>query len=294
MSIWIVGSEGMLGSSLVEILKREGISYVATSKTEVNILRKADIAAFLQNNKVTSIINCAAYTSVDRAEIESEECFSINVEGACNLAVFARQSNCTFIQLSTDYLFNAQHNQPLSENARCAPCNIYGKSKYYAEILLQKIYPETCIVRTSWLFSEKKKNFVTSFLEKFENLSQFKIVNDQWGRPTSCQDLSEALIKLIGKSGIYHFANTGETTWFSFAKEIYQIAQDYRQWPSIEITPITSLEYPTKAKRPQSSILSTDRFENECKSIPRHWKEALRECIEKYYTELCPLTPSKS
>lgn len=294
MSLWIVGSSGMLGSAVVQVLEREGLSYLATSRNQVDITDPVSINEFCSQNQINAIVNAAAYTAVDLAEKKKKQCFQVNVEGSLNLARAAKKLDCPYIFISTDYVFSGEEEREFQEKDVCAPVNTYGKSKYFAELLIQNIYPQACILRTSWLFSEKKVNFLTKLLKRFETQTKLQIVNDQRGRPTYCLDLAKVTLQLIGRSGVYHFCNSGSTNWYQFACEIYELARKKQELAPIEIQAISSNEYVTNAKRPACSILSTQKIEEELCLIPRHWNIALNEAINQYYRELCQTIPSRS
>ncbi len=282
----------MLGSDLCLLLHREKIDYVATS-LEVDICDKTSLQKFLgefsQREEITHIINCAAYTAVDLAEDESELAYRVNVLGAKNLADLSRENNYTLIHFSTDYVFDGETNSPLTEDHPVAPIGVYGKTKYEGEEAIRESGCSSYLIRTAWLYGSHGKNFVDTMLSLMNTKESLKIVDDQHGSPTWTVDLSRATLAILQQTRqnreredlceIYHFSNLGETTWFEFGCEIYRRGRALDLITSeCDISPCSSSEFPTKAKRPSYSLLSKEKIERTFGlTIPR-WEESL----EKY------------
>lgn len=278
--IWLCGAAGMLGSHFQRLLTHRKISFVMSDVKEVDITSAEAVSRFVAKNQVSHIINCAAYTNVDKAEDEKDKAFLINTTGVVNLALAAKQYQAKVIHFSTDYVFDGCGKIPYTEEDECHPLSVYGESKREGEIRLLELLPGALIIRTSWLFGFPGKNFVNTILRLMQEKETLKIVSDQIGRPTYCEDLAVATLDLLDHQGIFHFANQGETSWFQFACDIQKKAKAL-QFPSIlqTIEPISSEEYITKVKRPAYSVLDTSKAEKILKKPIRHWHEALDDYI---------------
>lgn len=282
--IWLCAASGMLGSHFKRLLEARNIPFIGTDQHEIDITRIEEVAQFVATHQFSHIINCAAYTQVDLAEEESQTAFLVNEQGIVNLALAAKPYQTKIVHFSTDYVFDGLGKQPYKEEDFCHPLSEYGKSKRQGELKLLEILPYSLILRTSWLFGWPGKNFVGTILRLMKEKETLKIVCDQMGRPTYCEDLAQATLALMkDHSGIFHFANQGETSWFEFAYEIYKQALRL-QFPSVlqSIIPISSEEYPTKAKRPAYSTLDTHKIESILKTPIRHWSQALNDYLRIY------------
>lgn len=282
--IWLIGSSGMLGSTLSALLDTHGIDYVPTGR-EVDI---TDFKALEQFSKgitdITHIINCAAFTKVDAAEIHREKASQLNIGGVENVANVSKLMGAKVIHFSTDYVFNGEADKPYREEHPCQPINFYGQTKWEGEQILFKHKPDSCIIRSSWLFGTTGKHFVQTMLRLMAEKEELSVVNDQIGRPTFCEDLAEVVLSLLDCSGIYHFANAGETTWYLFAKKILEEAHKCNFPLKLQkLIPISTLEYPTLARRPCYSVLCTEKIEQELGIVPRNWEEALEDCFSKSF-----------
>ena len=279
--IWICGASGMLGSHFKELLAEQNIPFITD---RMDITKLDTLSDFVRVNKLTHIINCAAYTQVDKAE-ESEEqqkaAYLINAVGPHNLGIAGRRhGGVRVIHFSTDYVFDGLGRNPYDENHLCTPIGSYGMSKFAGEMKLLDEHQHACIIRTSWLFGHPGNNFVNKVLQLMQEKELLKVVSDQIGRPTYCRDLAEAALLLLDDEGIFHFANSQETNWYQFAKEIHQQALQLGFPLKIRsIEPVSTYEYPTPAKRPAYSALSTRKFEQHTGYKPRPWKEALHDYL---------------
>lgn len=278
--IWICGSSGMLGSHFIRLMEDEGLEFVATRSSQIDITDLEKVSDFVRIQKITHIINCAAYTNVDKAEEELKQAYLVNAIGPHNLGIAGRRHGANVIHFSTDYVVDGKGRTPYTEDHYCTPINAYGMSKLAGEIKLLDEHERSCIIRTSWLFGFPGKNFVERMLHLMREREQLRIVNDQVGRPTYCQDLAEATLELLDEEGIYHFANAFETTWFKFAVEIHRQAKELGFSLAVKtIEPIASHEYPTIAKRPSYSTLNTKKVEEYLGCVPRSWQEALGDYL---------------
>lgn len=283
--IWICGGSGMLGSHFKRLLAVKQQPFVATSHQEVDITDLESVSDFVRLQKITHIINCAAYTQVDKAESEQKQAYLVNAIGPHHLAIAARRHGAHVTHFSTDYVFDGQGRSPYTEEHLCAPIGAYGMSKLAGEMKLLDEHPNACIIRTSWLYGLPGKNFVETMLRLMAERESLRIVSDQTGRPTYCQDLAEAALDLLDQEGIFHFANSQETNWYLFAKEIQKQAQEIGFSLKVQkIEPIATHEYPTPARRPAYSTLSTKKLEQTIGKSPRPWQEALREYLAAYKT----------
>jgi dTDP-4-dehydrorhamnose reductase len=283
MKIWITGSKGLVGTALQTLCKNEQIEFVATSREGVDISSLKHIKDFLHSPEgkyITHIINCAAYTNVDQAEKEPELAHQINVIGPENLGTVAHHFDLKVIHLSSDYVFGIAGERPFTETDSCQPASIYARTKYEGEQRLLEAYPQACVLRTSWVFGQGGKNFVSSIFDKIQKEEKIYVVSDQRSRLTYVQDLAEAILSLLCHSGIFHFANQGETSRFEVAQQMIQTAQD-RGLPVAcqEIFAVNSSAFPQLAQRPLYSALDTTKIENLLGISPRSWESTIKEFI---------------
>jgi dTDP-4-dehydrorhamnose reductase len=284
--IWLVGNKGMLGIEVEKLLREQGVPYIASDR-EIDITQDSAPAAFLDSNGIERldwVINCAAYTDVERAEKEPERAFAINERGVCILAAIAQQKGASLLHLSTDYVFDGTKEGPYTETDEPNPISIYGKSKLAGERILEDSSVRFVIMRSAWLFGTQGKNFVATMLRLFQERDRVNVVNDQWGNPTYAPDLASAILEvLVSKEplgGIFHFANNGRTTWYEFAREIYrQACAQGRARPGIEVVPISSSEYPSAVRRPVNSTLSKEKIKATLGIAIREWQDALNDYL---------------
>lgn len=260
------------------------------SGSDTDIRDPRALGSFLKSRKINRldwIINCAAYTQVDRAEDEPELCREINVQGVKNLAVLAKSTGARILQLSSDYIFSpsqAQGKVPLKENDRPCPRGVYAQTKAEAEDFLLSI-PGSVVVRTSWLFGPGGRNFVATILSLLANQKVVRVVNDQTGCPTSAVDLGQILARMVSEGnfpgGLWHVCNSGFCTWYTFALEIRKQALEKKLLPwAGELVPVTSEEISRKAPRPDWSVLDCSAIENRWKTPLRPWQEALSSYLD--------------
>ncbi len=283
MKIWVPGAAGMLGKHLLDVLNEKQISHIGNDVLDVDIADLEAIREFVNQEKITHVINCAAYTQVDAAESEPELAKKINVTGSENLGLISKEFSLPIIHFSTDYIFDGAAKKPYKEEDSTSPLGIYGLSKWQGEKALLAHTPHACIIRTSWLFGLYGKNFVLTMLKLMQEKESLNIVSDQIGRPTYAHDLALAAVAMLNQTGVFHFANSGKTNWHDFAKEIYQYGLSLGYPFTLKtLTPITSVEYPTPAKRPLYSVLDTAKIEEELGQKPRTWKKALAEMLRAH------------
>lgn len=287
MSIWLVGSKGMLGTDMARLLESAGCSFAATD-LETDITRGDQIRSYAREELGSSlewIINCSAYTQVDRAEDEPEAAHKINADGVTNLAHIAKDHDATLIHISTDYVFDGLKPGAYDEEDEPCPTGVYGKTKLEGELRIRGLLDRHFILRTSWLYGKYGKNFVSTMLRLFREREEVKVVADQWGSPTYTVDLAGVILGIIqgtsDRYGTYHYSNEGRTNWFEFAGEIYRLAREKGIIDrDVEVLPITADEYPTKAARPPNSYLSKDKIKKELGVTLRYWGDALNDYLD--------------
>jgi dTDP-4-dehydrorhamnose reductase len=287
MHLLVIGSEGQLGTALRNTAVRKGMhSCIFLSKADLDITNFAKVDEYFQNNFVKDavIINCAAYTDVEKAESEPETALQVNSIGVKNLAESCRRSGIKFIHISTDFVFNGLKKGLYNESDMPDPVSIYGKSKAEGEKAVLE-NPENClIIRTSWIYSTTHNTFVNKIIEKSKTNAQLKVVDDETGSPTYAPDLAEALIQICGriseieniKTAVYHYCNTGSVSRYEYAKKIIDFTK-----ATTEVVPVKSNELNMKAKRPANSSLDNSKIISDFKLKIRNWDEALKEAVEK-------------
>lgn len=281
--ILVTGGDGQLGRSIKQRLKEKPLvnySFTFTDVQELDILDEIFVKTYFFSNKFDYVINCAAYTAVDKAETDIEMAEKLNADAVKFLAKASASQKATFIHISTDYVFSGEESTPRKEDDPVAPSGIYGKTKLNGEILAQYYNPKTYIIRTAWLYSPFGNNFVKTMLKLFKEKEEINVINDQIGSPTNAFDLADAILTIIqndiGAYGIYNFSNEGECSWYQFSEEIRKLSKS-----KIKINPIPTSEFPTPAKRPQYSLLDKTKIKNTFGiSIPE-WKDSLKEMLNK-------------
>lgn len=281
MRFWVTGARGLLGQAVCARLAGDGVELIATDR-ELDVTDRGAIDGFAAATAFTHVIHCAAFTQVDRCETDEAEARRVNVDGAAHVARAAAARGAVCVYLSTDYVFDGTATEPYAEDAPTAPINSYGRSKLDGErAVLAAFDGAGYVVRTSWLFGAGGPSFVATMLRLLAERPEVRVVDDQVGRPTFAPDLAAAVIALATAqpaTGIYHFANAGQVSWFGLASAVRELAR--RAAPlAAALVPITTAEYPTPARRPAWSVLSTARFERALYA-PRPWRDALAEHLE--------------
>jgi dTDP-4-dehydrorhamnose reductase len=281
-TVLVTGANGQLGNELHVLAPCfTDCVFLFVSKDELNIADSAAVSTYFTTHSIDYCINCAAYTAVDKAEVEKEQAFLINAEAVGTLAKVCNKNNTQLIHISTDYVFDGTATQPYTETDKTNPVSIYGQSKLKGEELAMQNCPSSIIIRTSWLYSSFKNNFVKTMLRLMKEKESINVVNDQFGCPTYAADLADAIIQIIksGKSkenpGIYNYVNAGTTTWFEFAIVIKELSKS-----NCIINPIPTTQYPTPAKRPAYSVLDTTKIQEAFNIVIPEWKDSLQNCLE--------------
>ena len=286
--IWIIGNKGMLGQELSALLTAQGIEQVGTDR-EVSILDPEALASFAneaqrEGRRLSAIVNCAAYTAVDKAEDEPERAHALNAVGPEHIARLAQRLGARFLHISTDYVFDGKASRPYREDDPTGPTGVYGKTKEEGEKRVIAACPKAIILRTAWLYGRHGPNFVYTMLRLMRERTELGVVADQRGTPTWAYDLAGAISTILRAAapepGIYHFTNEGETTWYAFACEIYRQARALGLLDhDVTIRPLTTDQYPTKATRPAYSVLSKEKIKRTFGlSIP-DWRDSLMKFL---------------
>ena len=278
-NILITGANGQLGSEIrVASAQFPQFRFFFTDVTELDICNREAVHAYMAENHMDGIVNCAAYTAVDKAEDDAETCYRINRDAVKNLAEAAREYKLDIIHVSTDYVFDGKSYLPYTEVMPVNPSSVYGKSKLEGERILMEICPEAVIVRTSWLYSSFGNNFVKTMLRLGQERDMLNVIFDQVGTPTYAADLAVALLSILaaGKpaAGIYHYSNEGVCSWYDFTRSIHQLAGI-----SCDLVPIESKEYPVRTPRPHFSVLNKAKIKQTYGIEIPHWEDSLEKCI---------------
>lgn len=284
MKVCVVGHRGMLARDLVPRLKLAGFSVACAGLPDIDITKPDKTLSYLEGLSADLIINCAAYTFVDKAESEPEKAFSVNRDGAMHLAQASANLSIPLIHISTDFIFDGNASRPYSEEDPVRPLSIYGKSKWEGEEAIRAHLEQHLIVRTAWLFGSHGHNFVKTMLRLARDREEIRVVADQWGCPTWTGHLADALVDLTesireAKAGIdwgtYHFSGSGNTTWHGFTESIVKQAKRWERLRVCRIVPITTSEYPTPAQRPKWSVLDCSKIQRNFGINTSPWTEGL-------------------
>jgi dTDP-4-dehydrorhamnose reductase len=289
MLILLFGKNGQVGWELQQTLAPLG-QVVALGRGELDLQDFDGLRQGVRRNKPVLIVNAAAYTDVNRAESEPEQAMNVNGIAPGILAEEAKRLGAIFVHYSTDYVFDGQTNSPYTEQDKPAPLNTYGRTKLAGEQAVQAADGAYLILRTSWVYGLRGRNFLCTILSRAREKDKLQVVNDQTGSPTWCRSVADATASILFKllqtddryekarslAGVYHYAASGYTTWFGFAKAILET--DPQKNPSISpmLLPISSDTYPSPARRPRYSVLSTDKIKDRFGILPSHWRDQLR------------------
>ena len=279
--ILITGANGQLGRELqIQSRAFSSFDYIALSKDELAIQDTALVRDAFGKYQPKYLINCAAYTAVDKAETDKEMAYRVNAGAVAVLAEICKDHNTGFIHLSTDYVFDGRAGTPYKEESATNPQSVYGASKLGGEQQALRLNPDSLIIRTSWVYSESGKNFVKTMLHLMSEKKEISVVNDQAGSPTYAADLAEAILQIIASGkwqpGIYHYSNSGVISWFDFAVAIKEITGS-----SSIIHPIPASQYPTPATRPAYSVLDTTKISQVFGIKIKDWKMSLAVCLSR-------------
>ena len=281
MNILITGANGQLGNEMRIVSKGISDNYIFTDVAELDITKLDAVREFVKDNDIEVVVNCAAYTNVDKAEDDEATAKLINAQAVEYLAQACKENNATLIHISTDYVFGGNDgNTPRTEDEPVNPTGVYGKTKLHGEEAIKKVGCKHIIIRTAWLYSEFGNNFVKTMRKLTAERDKLNVVFDQIGTPTYAFDLANVIFKIIEErrydelTGIYHFSNEGVISWYDFAKEICELSGNV-----CDIQPCHSDEFPSKVKRPSYSVLDKTKIKNKLNITIPYWKESLKKCI---------------
>jgi dTDP-4-dehydrorhamnose reductase len=280
-NIVVFGASGQLGQCFKDLAERDGLSTIYfPSETEANILDTDALKKIFEAYKPAYSINCAAYTAVDKAEDDQELALKINKTGVENLSRLCAEYNSTLIHVSTDFVFKGDKPRPLNETDEALPISVYGQTKLDGEKAAEALLKKFFIIRTGWLYSEYGNNFVKTMLRLGAEKDEMKIIADQVGTPTYAIDLASCILQIINSSssayGIYHYSNEGVTSWYDFAKAIFDISNT-----EVKTIPIKTEEYITKAVRPAYSVMDKSKIKKEFNMEIPYWRDSLISCINR-------------
>ncbi|TXD53004.1 MULTISPECIES: dTDP-4-dehydrorhamnose reductase [unclassified Polaribacter] len=283
INILITGANGQLGSELKALEQTYATyNFHFTDYKELDITNHAAVDAFVKAANISVIINCAAHTAVDKAETDKEMSTKLNHLAVENFAKIAKTNNIQLIHISTDYVFDGTNHIPYSEDDKTNPQSVYGSTKLAGEQAMQKINPaNSIIIRTSWVYSNFGNNFVKTMLRLANERDELGVILDQVGTPTYARDLAKLLLEIIPKINntnveVYHFSNKGVSSWYDFAKAIFDLKEI-----DIKLNAIETSQYPTAAKRPFYSVLNKNKIENTFQLEIPYWRDSLKECLKK-------------
>jgi dTDP-4-dehydrorhamnose reductase len=292
-SVIVIGSSGMLGWEVVDSLKSAGLKVVALDFPLVDIAKRESVLfAMSRVNSPGLLINCAAYTAVDKAESEQEAAFAANRDGPANLAEVCEKLGVPLIHISTDYVFNGKADHPYREEDAADPLGVYGRSKWEGEKAVRSRLGRHIIVRTSWLYGSRGLNFVKTMLRLGKEREELKVVSDQYGCPTWAFDLAGCLVKIAERAlsgqddvpwGAYHFCGEGVTTWYSFASAILEEARQRESSRIARVSPVPSSSYPTIAARPKYSALDCGKIRESFGIAQPPWEWSLARLMDELY-----------
>lgn len=291
MKVLITGANGQVGSHLKKLLERQEWDFLALDRTQLDITNFADVEKIVLAFRPEIVINAAAYTAVDKAEVDSANAYKINADGVKNIAIVSNKINAVMLHISTDYVFSGDAICPYVESDIVAPQGVYGLSKLQGEKEVISANPRYIIMRTAWVFCEHGNNFVKTMIRLGREKSQLGIVNDQIGGPTYAGDIAKALLEIVSQYeknkilpwGIYHFSGFPHVSWFEFAKQIFDevVGQDIYVKDIPLLNPITTADYPTPARRPKNSRLDCGKIYENFGIGMSDWKFALKD-IKNY------------
>lgn len=284
-AIWLTGASGMLGRQIAAELGHCGIPFIGTDM-ELDISDEKVVMNFMARYRFNWIINCAAYTAVDKAESEPEAAMQVNGLAPGILGEAASIRNARVLHISTDYVFDGQSNRPYTETDETNPVSVYGRAKLVGEQGLMATCREATIIRISWLYGVYGRNFVETMLALMSEREEVRVVADQLGAPTYAGMLARNIVRFIGgaltETGIFHYQDKGRISWYGFAREIQRMGLSYGiLTKKCRVTPVTTEDYPTDAKRPQFSVLNTKKAQNTLGFTVKDWKENLLQYFEE-------------
>lgn len=281
----VTGSTGQLGRSLQDLAEQHAdVEFTFVDRALLDLAAPEQVMDYLQKHQYDYIVNCGAYTAVDKAEQERELAEQVNHHAVAALAKAAKAQGAYLIHVSTDYVFDGCHYKPYAEDHPTAPVNNYGQTKLSGELAIQASGANACIVRTSWVYSQHGNNFVKTMLRLGRERDALTVIDDQVGSPTYAADLASAIMALVQQQesnpaegcSVFHYSNEGVCSWYDFAKAIFELSG-----VECKVKPIETKDYPTPAARPHYSLLSKQKFKQTTGEIVPYWRDALVVCLDK-------------
>jgi len=293
MKILVIGSNGQLGWEVCRQGKEREFSIIPLDMPEFDIANHTAVEGAVLNSDADLVVNCSAYTAVDKAEAEQKPAFSINSDGPCYLAIVCDRKRIPLIHISTDYVFDGCKEGPYCETDRVSPLGVYGKSKADGEEKIRRNLKEHIIIRTSWLYGVHGNNFVKTMLNLGREREEIKVVSDQHGCPTFAGDLAGAILDIASRIyggqkdswGTYHYCGGGSTTWFGFASKIFETASRYEKFKIKKVIPIKTREYPTAATRPTNSVMDCSLMFREFNIVAPSWEQSLENMLDDLFSQ---------
>lgn len=293
--ILVTGGGGQLGLELIAADWPEGVVVHAPGREALNLSDPASIRAVFASRPFAAVINSGAWTAVDKAETEVAAAFAANAMGPAVLAELAHAADMPLIQVSTDYVFDGSATGPYAEDAPVGPLGVYGASKLAGELAVRTGAPRSVVLRTAWVLSPHRTNFLKTMLRLATDRPTLRVVDDQHGCPTSARDIAAAIQTIVlrmiadpdAPTGVYHFVNAGQTSWADLAREVMRLSGE-RGGPSARVEGITTADYPTPAKRPANSVLSTTKLTRDYGVTPRPWQDAVAGIVAELHPERSP------
>ena len=284
MKVLITGFNGQLGSEILQLVdKYEQFEFIFKDLPDLDISNESSVNNFILGNNINTVVNCAAYTAVDSAEDNIETANRVNTIGVYNLVKALEKVNGKLIHISTDYVFDGNQSFPYKESDSVSPIGVYGKTKRDGELFVINSSIDSILIRTSWLYSSYGNNFVKTMLRLGNEKDSLNVISDQIGSPTYARDLAQTCFEILSstdrideKGKVYHYSNEGVASWYDFAISIMELAG-----LNCEIKAIQTKDYPTRAKRPNYSVLNKTKIKKDFKIKIPHWRMSLRDCISK-------------
>ena len=287
--VLVIGRTGQVASALQRSSAQSPLRYYFAGRDEVDLTSGLSMTKAVQTNRPDLVLNCAAYTAVDKAEEQSDLAKAVNETGPSVLAGLCREAGIPLIHLSTDYVFPGDKEQPYLESDAIRPENSYGRSKAAGETGVRDALPQHVIIRLAWIYGETGGNFFNTMLQLGREKRELSVVNDQFGTPSYTGDIARALDIVARRVldnpqstnwGTFHLTNEGATSWYGFARRIFELAR-MKGYPAVSVQPISTAEYPTPARRPAYTVLDCTKIKGQFELNLRHWEDALFDCIDK-------------
>ena len=286
MNILITGSNGQLGSEIKDLVTNyKNFNFFFMDLPELNVCKSGELNTFIVDQNINTVINCAAYTAVDKAEKDEHTAQKVNSEGVLNLVNALKKVNGKLIHISTDYVFDGNHSQPYKESDPVSPVGVYGETKRAGELAVLNSSIDALVIRTSWMYSVYGNNFLKTMLKLGHDKDELGVIFDQVGTPTNASDLAKTCLDILAyskeaninsKGNLYHYSNEGVSSWYDFASAIMELGS-----LDCKVRPIETKDYPTPAKRPHYSVLNKSKIKIDFNIQIPNWRDSLDKCIEK-------------